>query len=414
MDYGRFLSAAALGYHESAIRKTGALAARMPDLISFAAGAPAADMFPWTALQSLTGELLESRDSTTLQYGPTRGYAPLVKTLLGTLGERGIASDPDQIVITTGSQSGLDLAGRVLLNPGDAVVVELPTYSGAIAAFHNLQASLIGVPQDAEGISLSHLDDAVARLLRDGRRPRFVYVTPNFQNPTGALMSLRRRAALLDAASRHDLLILEDDPYGSLYFDDVTRPEETRPIRAEDREGRVVYLGSISKTLVPGLRVAWLVAPAPIAARVELAKQASDLCSGVFDQRIVHAALERGIVAALAPALRTHYREKRQVMEESLRTTLDGLVGWTQPRGGFFLWADFGPDVNDTRLFEAALRERVSFVTGSAFFVDGGGHQFARLSYSAPTLDGIREGVARLRRAVDRVLSSQPSAQATR
>ena len=403
MDYQRFLSTAARNYHESAIRKTGTLAATIPDLISFAAGAPAADMFPWPALEAITRELLASRHSAVMQYGPTRGFAPLVQALVGELEGRGIAAEPANIIVTTGSQQGLDLAGRVLLNPGEVVLVELPTYSGAIAAFHNLQARLVGVAQDAEGISIERLDETMSALAREGQRPRVVYVTPNFQNPTGALMSGRRRLALLEAAARHDLLVLEDDPYGSLYFEDVTRVEDTRPLRADDRDGRVVYLGSISKTLVPGLRVAWMVAPADVAARVELAKQATDLCSGALDQRIVHAALDRGVVRELAPKLRAHYQAKRDVMEASLREELAGRLTWAQPRGGFFLWADLGEGVDDRQLFEAAVNERVSFVVGSAFFVDGEGHRFARLSYSAPTLDGIGDGVRRLRRALDRV-----------
>ena len=414
MDYQRFLSSASRNFHESAIRKTGTLAARIPGLISFAAGAPAADMFPWPALQALTRELLETRDSAVMQYGPTRGYAPLIQSLVGMLGDRGMTAEPGDIIVTTGSQQGLDLAGRVLLDPGDPVIVELPTYTGAIGAFHNLQTTLVGVTQDAEGLSIAHLDETVAALTRRGKRPRVVYVTPNFQNPTGALMSMRRRRELLEAAERHDLLILEDDPYGSLYFDDASRAE-TRPMRADDRSGRVVYLGSISKTLVPGLRVAWMVAPASIAGRVELAKQAVDLCSGVFDQRIVHAAIERGVVAELAPALRQHYRDKRDVMESALGDVLGDRIRWTQPRGGFFLWADFGDGVDDNRLFDEALAERVSFVVGSAFFVDGGGHRFGRLSYSAPTHDGIREGVTRLARALDRARATDSGvAAATR
>jgi 2-aminoadipate transaminase len=214
------------------------------------------------------------------------------------------------------------------------------------------------------------------------------------------LMSRTRRHALLEAAARHDLVILEDDPYGSIYFDDATKEEETRPIKADDRDGRVVYLGSISKTLVPGFRVAWLVAPEPIAQKVELAKQATDICTGVFDQRVVHAALDRGVVARIAPELRAHYQAKRRVMERALSERLNGRVSWTSPRGGFFLWIELPPGLDDRAVFERALEHKVSFVIGSAFFVNGGGHQFARLSFSGITHAQIEEGVARLATAI--------------
>jgi 2-aminoadipate transaminase len=401
MNHQKFLSAAAVAFEESAIRKAGALAGKVPDLISFAPGYPAVELFPWNELQAIARELLERRDGDVLQYGATRGYRPLVDRVIDSVKERGIAASADEVIITTGSQQGLDLIGRVLLDPGDVVLVELPAYSGAIAAFRNLQASLVGIPQDEEGLSIEALDATIDALRSSGRRVRVVCVTPNFQNPTGLLMSAARREALLEAAARHDLLIVEDDPYGTLYFEDTTRVEETRPIKADDRDGRVVYLGTISKTLVPGLRVAWLIAPAAIASRVELAKQAADLCSGVFDQRIVHAALDRGVVSALAPALRRHYQEKRTVMEQALRDVLPGRVLWSQPRGGFFLWAEFEQGVDDRELFDRAVDQRVSFVAGSAFYVNGEGHRFARLSFSAPSPERIREGIARLRVAVD-------------
>ncbi|MGH9199799.1 MAG: PLP-dependent aminotransferase family protein, partial [Vicinamibacterales bacterium] len=326
------LSHAALRFQESAIRRTGVLGAAVPGLISFAAGYPAPEVFPWEDLRAIANDLLARHDGSTLQYGATRGYRPLLEHLRGdALKRRGIEARFEEVIITTGSQQGLDLAGRVLIDPGDAVLVELPTYSGAIAAFHNLHADLVGVEQDAEGLSLDSLERTIGRLLSEGKRAKFVYVTPNFQNPAGLLMSRARRQALLEAAARHDLVILEDDPYGSIYFEDATREEETRPIKADDRDGRVVYLGSISKTLVPGFRVAWLVAPEPIAQKVELAKQATDICTGVFDQRVVHAALDRGVVRRIAPDLRAHYQGKRRVMEHSLHERLDGRLRWTSP-----------------------------------------------------------------------------------
>jgi len=241
----------------------------------------------------------------------------------------------------------------------------------------------------------------VNRLAAGGVRPRFVYVTPNFQNSSGILMSQPRRRALLEAAARLDLLILEDDPYGSIYFEDVARAADVLPIKAHDNDGRVIYLGTISKTLVPGFRVAWMVSPPPIAQRVELAKQAIDLHSGIFDQRIVHAALTQGVVQRLAPNLRAHYTAKRAVMEEALHASLGGRVRWTQPRGGFFLWVEFDDGIDDRVLFEHAVKQRVSFVIGSAFYVNGQGHQFARLSFSAPSHERIREGVARLATALE-------------
>ena len=397
------LSTAAQHFQESAIRRTGILGAAVPGLISLAAGYPSPDVFPWDDLASITADLMTKRDGNTLQYGATRGYRPLIERLIAkTLTDRGITATFEDMAITTGSQQGLDLVGRVLIDPGDVILVELPTYSGAIAAFHNLQGQFAGVPQDAEGMDLSALDAALARLKAEGKTAKFIYVTPNFQNPAGLLMSRARRLALLEVARRHDLLILEDDPYGSIYFEDVTTAADTRPIKADDTDDRVIYLGSFSKVLVPGLRVAWLVAPREVAQKIELAKQATDICSSVFDQRIVHGAMDRGVVDRIAPGLRAHYQTKRRVMEQALQASLAGRVRWTSPRGGFFLWIELPEGVDDRELFDRALRAKVSFVLGSSFFVDGGGHRFARLSFAGITHEQITEGITRLAAAIAR------------
>lgn len=395
------ISKAAEHFQESAIRRVGALSGSVPGLISLAAGYPAPDVFPWADLQSITAEILARRDGNTLQYGATRGYRPLIEHLLAhTLRARGISARLEDVVITSGSQQGLDLAGRVLIDPGDSVIVELPTYSGAIAAFHNLQAALVGVPQDAEGIEIASLERVAGGLKEQGRPAKFVYVTPNFQNPAGLLMSAKRRRELLDTARRHDLVILEDDPYGSIYFEDVTTFEDTRPIKAADDDNRVVYLGSFSKILVPGLRVAWMVAPTAIAQKVELCKQAADISSGVFDQRIVHGALAGGVIDRIAPGLRSHYQAKRTVMERAIETHLGGTVKWTSPRGGFFLWIQV-PGADDREIFDRAIKEKVSFVPGSAFFVDGAGHEFARLAFSGISHEQIEQGITRLATAIN-------------
>lgn len=393
------LSTAAAQFQESAIRRIGALSGSIPGLISLSAGYPAPDVFPWSDLEAISARILAKHDGNTLQYGATRGYRPLIEHLIAnTLQARGIAAQFEDVIITSGSQQGLDLIARVLIDPGDTVIVELPTYSGAIAAFHNLQGKCVGVPQDAEGIDIAALERVAADLAQQGKPAKFVYVTPNFQNPAGMLMSAARRRQLLDVAARYDLLILEDDPYGSIYFEDVTTFEDTRPIKADDAERRVIYLGSFSKILVPGLRVAWMVAPKAIGEKVELCKQAADISTGVFDQRIVHGALAGGVIDRIAPELRAHYQAKRTVMERALETHLKGRVKWVSPRGGFFLWIEM-PGVDDRELFDRALQQKVSFVLGSAFFVNGEGHEFARLAFSGNSHEQLEEGIRRLANA---------------
>jgi 2-aminoadipate transaminase len=400
-DYDRFLSPTGRQLHESAIRRMGTVVARTEDLVSFAAGYPDPAGFPWEDLRSIANELLTGADGNVLQYGPTRGYRPLLEAIVGVLEGRGIRTTLDQVMITSGSQQGLDLVARVLISPGDVVLVELPAYTGAISAFKNMQARLVGVRQAEDGIDLEDLDAVLQRERAAGHSVRLLYLVPNFQNPTGALLALDKRRRLLEWAERRDVLIVEDDPYGVLYFDDVAQAEETRPMRADDRRGRVIYLSTFSKTLAPGFRVGWMVAPAPLVERFDTAKQSVDLTSGILDQRIVLEAIRRGVPERIAPQLRALYRHKRNVMEQALRAELGDRLTWPAPKGGFFLWATLPPGVDDLTLLERALEQRLVFVIGSAFYVDGTGHDTIRLSFSAPTPERIAEGVRRLRRVLD-------------
>ena len=223
---------------------------------------------------------------------------------------------------------------------------------------------------------------------------------PNFQNPTGLLIGLAKRRALLEWAERRDILIVEDDPYRELFFEDTTSEADVRPIRADDREGRVVYLSSFSKTLAPGFRVAWIDAPAPLAAKLEMAKQAEDLLTGSLDQRLVFEACRRGILQRQLPLLRRHYQQKRDVMVDALRAAFGQDVSWPAPRGGFFLWASLPAAIDAEHLMSRAIEHGVIYVSGEAFFVDGSGQNLVRLSFSAPSPDRIREGVRRLAAAV--------------
>jgi 2-aminoadipate transaminase len=293
----------------------------------------------------------------------------------------------------------------VLVSPGDVVLVELPAYTGAIAAFKNMQASLVGVRQAHTGIDLEDLDAVLRRERAAGRTVKLLYLVPNFQNPTGVLLTLPDRRRLLEWADQRDILIVEDDPYGVLYFDDVATEGETRPIKADDDRGRVIYLSTFSKTLAPGFRVGWMVAPPALIERFDTAKQSIDLTSGILDQRIVLEAVRRGVPERIAPQLREVYRRKRTVMEQALRAELGDRVTWPAPKGGFFLWATLPPGQDDASLLARALEQRLVFVTGSAFYVDGSGHDKIRLSFSAPPADRIVEGVRRLAAALQPALA---------
>jgi 2-aminoadipate transaminase len=271
-------------------------------------------------------------------------------------------------------------------------------------------AELIGVPQQSDGVDLERLASALAQLRGAGRRVKAFYTVPNFQNPTGLLVSQAKRRALLEWASREDLLIIEDDPYGDLYFEDVTTTADTRPIAADDRDGRVIYLSTFSKTLAPGFRTAWISAAPALTSRFEMAKQSIDLCTGAFDQRMVTEACRRGVLAAQLPRLRAVYQAKRDVMSQALTARLAGRLSWTEPRGGFFLWTRLPEGLDAAELLPVAQRHGVIFVTGDAFFVDGGGRNFIRLSFSAPSHDRIRDGVDRLAAAISEAESASPAA----
>lgn len=399
MEYDRFLSRAGDALLQSAIRQMGVMAAQLPDVISFAPGYPAPETFAWDEYREIATELLRGRDGKVLQYGPTRGYPALLELFQHQLQTRGIGAAIDELMVTTGSQQGLHLVGRVLIDPGDVVLVELPSYTGAIAAFKNAQATLVGVTQQPDGIDLARLDEVHRRHTAAGHRVKFLYVVPNFQNPTGVLTSLDKRRLLLEWARRTDVLIVEDDPYSDLYFDDASEAE-MRPIKADDKEGRVIYLSSLSKTLAPAFRVAWMTGPAALIAKFDTAKQSTDLCTSALDQRIAYEACRRGVLERQVRVLRQHYQRKRTVMAVALSRELGDLARWLHPRGGFFLWVELPPAVDTQALLPRAMERRVIYVAGRPFFVDGSGSSFMRLSFSLPSPERIEEGIHRLAEVV--------------
>jgi 2-aminoadipate transaminase len=407
INYDHFFSTFALKSRGSAIRKMGVMAIRVPDMISFAPGYPDPAVYAWEEFRDIASALLASRESSVLQYGPTRGYRPLVEACIEILAGRAIKAGVDQVMITTGSQQGIDLVGKTLLDPGDVVLVELPAYTGAISAWRNAGASLVGVRQQADGIDLEDLDRVLARERAAGRIVRFLYLVPNFQNPTGLLLSLAKRKALLEWAARVDLLIVEDDPYGALYFDDTATAADTRPMKADDVEGRVIYLSSFSKTLAPGFRVAWIAAPEPVIEKLDSFKQTQDLMTPALDQHVIYEAHRRGVLEGRLPMLRQFYQDKRTVMQTELKARLGDLVSWPEPKGGFFLWVTLPPQLSGDEMLPRAIEQKVIYVAGSAFFVDGSGDHTIRLSFSLPSPERITEGVNRLARVVHEELARQ-------
>jgi len=400
-SYDTFLSPLGKNLHESVLRKMGqVIASRSGELISFAAGYPDPMGFPWNEFREIASELLSGEDGAVLQYGPTRGHRPLLESILGVLETRGIKADVSEVMTTSGSQQGLDLTARVLIAPGDVVLVEVPTYTGAIAAFRNAQCRLVGVRQNPDGIDIDDLDAVYQRERAAGSRVNLLYLVPNFQNPAGVLLSVDKRRRLLEWADQRNVLIIEDDPYGELHFDDAAGIAETRPLKADDRSGRVIYLSTFSKTLAPGFRVAWVAAPAPIVERFDTAKQSMDLMCGILDQRVVHQSIVRGVLDRQAAPLRALYRTRRDIMEQILREQFGDRLSWIQPKGGFFLWVRLPPGFDCEALLAKAMEQGVIFVIGSAFCVDGSGHDRIRLSFSWPTPEQMREGARRLAAAM--------------
>jgi 2-aminoadipate transaminase len=378
----KFLSADARNLRPSAIR---AFAKWINDsnVISFAGGSPNPETFPAERFAAIADRVLRERRNVSLQYGPTRGLPRLCDFVAARSKAR-----TDEVILTTGSQQALDLIAHTLLDAGDIVAVELPTYIGGTSSFYARSATMIGVAQDDDGI----VPESLAEVAKQ-KRIKFLYTIPNFQNPSGRLMSQQRRDQVLEIAKRHDFLIVEDDPYGELvYVEDA----DTTPIKSRDREGRVLYLGTFSKVLAPGVRCGWIVGPKAMIDRVEIAKQAADLCSGMLDQSIIDEYCNAGELPAQIERVRAFYRGKRAIMLDALERHFEGRARWTAASGGLFTFMTLNDAIDTTTRVEKAIANGVAYVPGSPFFVDGSGQNTMRLTFAKETDERIREGVRRL------------------
>jgi len=388
-------SAAARGMRFSAIRKMSALIER-PGIISFAPGQPSPETFPVEEFRKITEEILARESAQAFQYVLTRGVGALIEAVREYAKAKGITASTAETLVTDGSQQGLDLVSRVLVDPGDVVLVELPSYIGATSAFRSVQARMVGVRLTEHGLDLDDLRRRHAEERAAGRPVKFLYVIPNFQNPSGIAHSAESRRELLKVARELDLLIVEDDPYGDLYFEDAPRPT----LKSMDEDGRVLYMSSFSKILAPGLRTAFVIGPEDVLAKIEILKQSANLCGSSLDQRIILACLKRGLIEEQKARIRPYYRGKRDVMVGALEEEKLPGVSWVKPAGGMFVWVSLPPRLDAEKLLLLAVEEGVAYVAGSPFFVDGSGANTMRLNFSKEDPAKLREGVQRLARAI--------------
>lgn len=369
-----------------------------PEMISFAGGLPAPECFPTDALAEALARVMAAGPTAGLQYGPTEGHGPLRAWIAARLAGLGLPVPTEQVVVTAGSQQALDLLGKLLIDPDAPVAVEDPTYLGALQAWRPYQPRFVTVPMDDEGLDVAALE----RLLAAGVRPRFLYVVSCFQNPTGVTLSPARKRALVELAARHRLPIVEDDPYGELYYAG-DRPPLLAAIDAElhGELRHVVYLSTFSKVLAPGLRVGWVAAPAALVPKLVQAKQGLDLHTGSLAQVAAHEACRDGLLDRHVPEIRATYGRRRAAMLEALAARLPRDVSWTRPDGGMFVWLTLPPAIDAVALLEAALERGVAFVPGGPFHANGGGANTLRLNFTHAAPDLIAEGVARLGRALE-------------
>jgi 2-aminoadipate transaminase len=384
----------------SAIRDLLAVTAR-PEVISFAGGLPAPELFPVDGLRASFDAVLRAEGAQALQYGPTEGHLPLREYLAQRLATRGIVASPEEILLTTGSQQALDLLGNVLVRPHARLVVEAPSYVGALQAFGAHDPAYLPVPMDGDGLCV----DDLAGLLSAGGAA-LLYTVATFQNPSGVTMSTPRRAALLEVCARHGLPLIEDDPYSELRYGGPEVP----PLRALPGGAETIYLGTFSKILAPGLRLGWVVAPRPLIARLVRAKQAADLHTDSLVQRAVLHYCTHADLAAQVARLRAVYGARRDAMLAALARYLPPGSRWTRPDGGMFTWVSLADGVDTRVLLQAALARGVAFVPGVAFYAAGsGGLSDLRLNFSHAKPETIEEGIRRLGTVIDAGVA-QPAA----
>jgi len=375
----------------SAMRDLMAVTAR-PEVISLAGGLPDTSTFPPDTFAAVAHRIATESCAKALQYGPTEGLEETKECIAEVMAAEGMDVDLEDMLVTTGGQQVLDLVTKTLIDPGDVVIAEGPTYPGAVPVFSAYEAEVVQIDMDADGMRVDLLEETLDRLERDGRRPKFVYTVPSFQNPAGVTMSLPRRRRLVELAREHELLVLEDNPYGLLRYEGDPPP----PLLSLDGGVYVMYLGTFSKILSPGIRLGWVVAPPPVLEKINLGKQATDLCTSTLSQLMVQAYFAEGRWRDYVDSLTEIYRGRRDTMLDALADHFPPQADWTRPSGGLFIWATLPDFIDTTDLLARALQENVAFVPGEAAFLDGRGRNAMRLNFSGSDEGAIHEGIRRI------------------
>jgi 2-aminoadipate transaminase len=368
---------------------------RQPGMISFAGGLPYPGLFPVEELKDIVKAVLDREAKKALQYGPTEGDARLIDFIVKWMREdEGAEIDKDYILIVSGSQQALDLVGNIFINPGDSIIVGLPSYLGALQAFNSHRARMIGVPVDKQGMDVDKVEEILKEYKQKGEKIKFIYVVPDFQNPAGVTMTLERREKLLDLCYEYGTIVVEDSPYRELRFEGESIPM----VGAMDKKGYAFSLHTFSKILLPGFRLGWIIANKAIMDKLIMGKQPADLCTSPFSQSIVYEYLRRGLLKPHIEKIVKLYREKRNIMLQALENYVpkDSGIDWTHPEGGLFLWVTLPEHMDAEELFPKAVEKKVAYVMGSAFHFDGSGKNAMRLNFSYPSEEQIDEGIKRL------------------
>jgi 2-aminoadipate transaminase len=375
----------------SVMRDLMAITAR-PEVISLAGGLPDTSTFPPDTFAAVAQRIAAESCAKALQYGPTDGLPETKDCIAAVMEAEGMHVDAEDVLVTTGGQQVIDLVSKTLIDPGDVVIAEGPTYPGAVPTFSSYEADVVQIDMDADGMRVDLLEQELERLDRDGRTPKFIYTVPSFQNPAGVTMSAPRRKRLVEVAHERELLVLEDNPYGLLRYEG----EAPSPLYALDGGVYVMYLGTFSKILSPGIRLGWVVAPPPVLEKMNVGKQATDLCTSTLSQLMVQAYFEEGRWRDYVESLTEIYRARRDTMLDALADHFPPQAEWTRPGGGMFIWATLPDFIDTTDLLARALRDNVAFVPGEAAYLDGRGRSSMRLNFSGCDEDAIREGIRRI------------------